>query len=85
MKTRGFRQDRGRNRCIFGAGEGRSLGRMLGLKQGISFPGTDVKPGELHAPVCHTPVPDMVHDHVPGFVQHPVNDPGSITRESARG
>ena len=29
----------------------------------------------LHAPVCHTPVPDKVHDHFPGFVQYLVNNP----------
>lgn len=29
----------------------------------------------LHTPVCHTPVPDIIHNHFTGFVQHPVDYP----------
>lgn len=66
---------RGRIGRVLGGGEGVIRSRILGLKRGILTPSTSANKGELHASVCHAPVPDIVHDHFAGFVQHLVIDP----------
>lgn len=58
---------------ILEVGEGRS--RVGFGVETEYYRGTDVKLGELHFPVRNAPAPDIVHDHFPGFVEHPVNDP----------